>query len=97
MLAAGCQLFCLLVELRNLLRGSLGCFQALIEAAVSELETPIPDQPVSVRSRHWSEAVDSMQQWFLIEKRNVSAMSAEKWESRSVRVIVRRCLDLNEN
>ena len=43
MLARGCQLFKLLVELHNLLRGFLVVFQALIEAAVSELETSVPD------------------------------------------------------
>ena len=60
MLAVGCQLLCLLVELRNLLRGSLSRLQALIEAAISELETPIPDQPIFLQSSHWSEAVNSM-------------------------------------
>ena len=43
MLASGCQMFGILVELGNLLCGFLIGFQALIEAAVSELETPIPD------------------------------------------------------
>ena len=52
MLASGCQVFGTLVELRNLLRGFLMGFQALIEAAVSELETPIPDQPFLLGSSH---------------------------------------------
>ena len=52
MLASGCQVFGILVELHNLLRGFLIGFQALIEAAVSELETPIPDQPFFLRSSH---------------------------------------------
>ena len=52
MLASSCQVFGLLVELHNLLHCFLVVFQALIEAAVSELEAPVPDQPFFLRSSH---------------------------------------------
>lgn len=62
MLPRGRQLFNFSVELHNLLRGFLVVFQALIEAAVSELETSVPDQPFFLRSGHSSDAMSSMQQ-----------------------------------
>ncbi len=63
LLATGCQLFSLMVELQNSLqnplRGFLVNFQAFIEAAESELETSIPDKPFFLRSSHWSGAMNN--------------------------------------
>lgn len=59
LLATGCQLFSLVVELQNSLHGFLVNFQAFIEAAESELETSIPDKPFFLRSSHWSGAMNN--------------------------------------
>ena len=79
MLASGCQVFGILVELCNLLRGFLIGLQALIEAAVSELKTPIPDQPFLLGSSHLSDPMSTMQQPSdLNSKRSYTRMRASK-------------------